>query len=201
LKKEKKMEFKSSKTAENLMKAFAGESQARTRYTYYASTARKQGFLQISAIFLETAENEKEHAKLFLKQLLAKGLEGEEIEIHAGYPAALSSETLKNLEYAAMGENEEWTQLYPQFAKVAEEEGYPEIAKVFKLVSLVEKRHEERYRKLHENVKNHTVFKKEGKVFWKCLNCGHIVESIEAPEECPVCLHPRSYFELFLENY
>ncbi|MDD3049548.1 MAG: rubrerythrin family protein [Candidatus Cloacimonetes bacterium] len=195
------MEFKNSKTAENLMKAFAGESQARTRYTYYASTAKKQGFLQISTIFLETAENEKEHAKLFLKQLLAKGMEGEEIKINAGYPAALSSETLKNLEYAAMGENEEWTQLYPEFAKVAEEEGYPEIAKVFKLVALVEKKHEERYRKLHENVKSHKVFKKDGKVFWKCLNCGHIVESIEAPEECPVCLHPRSYFELFMENY
>jgi len=194
-------EFKNSKTCENLMKAFAGESQARNRYTYYASVAKKQGFIQIAAIFTETAENEKEHAKLFLKEILANGMEGEVVNINAGYPAALSQDTLKNLEYAAMGENEEWTMLYPEFAKIAEEEGFKDIAKVFKLVALVEKRHEERYRKLHQNVKNHEVFKKDGKVFWKCINCGHIVESIEAPVECPVCKHPQSYFEVFTENY
>lgn len=195
------MEFKNSKTAENLLKAFAGESQARNRYTFYASVARKEGFLQIAEIFTETAENEKEHAKLFYKQLLKNGMNEKVIEINAGYPVALTDSTLKHLEYAAGGENEEWTTLYPNFAKVAEEEGFEEVAKTFRLVALVEKRHEERYRKLLENVKNHTVFKKDGKVFWKCKNCGHIVESIEAPEKCPVCDHPQSYFEIWAENY
>ena len=195
------MEFKGSKTAENLLKAFAGESQARNRYTFYASAARKEGFLQIAEIFTETAANEKEHAELFFKQLLKNGMNEEVIEITAGYPVALTDSTLKHLEYAAGGENEEWTTLYPNFAKVAEEEGFEEVAKTFRLVALVEKRHEERYRKLLENVKNHRVFKKDGKVFWKCRNCGHIVESIEAPEKCPVCDHPQSYFELWAENY
>ncbi len=195
------MVFKDSKTCENLMKAFAGESQARTRYTYYASKAKKEGFLQIADIFIETAENEKEHAKVFLKQLLANGMDGEGIEITAIYPAALSSSTLQNLKYAADGENEEWTELYPAFAKIAEEEGYPKIAKVFKLVALVEKRHDTRYRKLMGNIQNHELFKKNGKVFWKCLNCGHIVESIEAPEVCVVCNHPQKYFEVWIENY
>jgi len=195
------MEFKESKTAENLLKAFAGESQARNRYTFYASAARKEGFLQIAEIFTETAGNEKEHAELFFKQLLKNGMNEKVIEINAGYPVALTDSTLKHLEYAAGGENEEWTILYPNFAKVAEEEGFEEVAKTFRLVALVEKRHEERYRKLLENVKNHTVFKKDGKVFWKCRNCGHIVESIEAPEKCPVCDHPQSYFEIWVENY
>jgi rubrerythrin len=195
------MEFKNSKTAENLMKAFAGESQARMRYDYYAKTATKEGFLQIAELFTETAENEKEHAKLFLKQLLKNGMEGEGIEINAVYPAALATTTLKNLEYAAMGENEEWTELYPTFAKVAMEEGFKEVANTFKMVALVEKRHEERYRKLMENVKNHEVYKKDGKVFWKCRNCGHITESILAPEICPVCLHEQKYFEVWVENY
>lgn len=194
------MEFKGSKTAENLMKSFAGESQARMRYNYYASVARKEGFRQIEEIFNETAANEKEHAKLFMKQLIKNGLNENAIEITAGYPVAYAS-TIKNLEFAASGENEEWTDLYPNFAKVAEEEGFSEVAKTFKLVALVEKRHEERYRKLLENVKNHSVFKKSGKVFWKCRNCGHIVESIEAPEVCPVCDHPQAHFELWLENY
>ena len=197
----KKMEnLKGTKTAENLMKSFAGESQARMRYNYYASVARKEGFRQIEEIFMETADNEKEHAKLFLKHLVKLGLNENVVEINAGYPVAYA-DTLKNLEYAANGENEEWTDLYPSFAKVAEEEGFTEIAKTFQLVALVEKRHEERYRKLLKNVKEHTVFKKDCKVFWKCRNCGHIVESIEAPEECPVCAHPREYFELFVENY
>ena len=194
------MEFKDCRTAENLMKAFAGESQARTRYTYYASVAKKEGFLQISEMFLETAENEKEHAKLFYKQLLNKSMNEEVVKINAGYPVGYSN-TLKNLEYSAGGENEEWTKLYPEFADVADEEGFPEIAKVFRLVAMVEKRHETRYNKLLANIKEHTVFKKGGKVFWKCRNCGHIVESIEAPEICPVCDHPQKYFEIWIENY
>ncbi len=194
------MEFKVSKTAENLMKSFAGESQARMRYNYYASVARKEGFKQIEEIFNETADNEKEHAKLFMKQLIKNGMNENVIEINAGYPVAYA-DTLKNLEYAANGEQEEWTDLYPTFAKVAKEEGFDEVAKTFELVALVEKRHETRYRKLLNNVKDHTVFKKEGKVFWKCRNCGHIVESIEAPEVCPVCNHPQAHFEVWVENY
>ncbi len=194
------MEFKGSKTAENLMKSFAGESQARMRYNYYASVARKEGFRQIEEIFNETADNEKEHAKLFMKQLIKNGMNENVIEINAGYPVAYS-DTLKNLEYAANGEQEEWTDLYPTFAKIAKEEGFNEVAKTFELVALVEKRHETRYRKLLNNVKDHIVFKKEGKVFWKCRNCGHIVESIEAPEICPVCDHPQAHFEVWVENY
>ncbi|MEA2097346.1 MAG: rubrerythrin family protein [Candidatus Cloacimonadota bacterium] len=194
------MEFNGSKTAENLLKSFAGESQARMRYNYYASVARKEGFRQIEEIFNETADNEKEHAKLFMKQLIKNGMNENVIEISAGYPVAYA-DTLKNLEYAANGEQEEWTELYPTFAKIAEEEGFDEVAKTFKLVALVEKRHEMRYRKLLGNVKDHTVFKKEGKVFWKCRNCGHIVESIEAPEICPVCDHPQAHFEVWVENY
>lgn len=194
------MNFKASKTAENLMKSFAGESQARMRYTYYASAAKKEGYLQIAEIFLETAENEKEHAKLFYKQLLANGLNESTITIHADYPIGLA-DTMKNLEYAADGEHEEWEDLYPAFAKTAEEEGYPEIANVFRGVAEVEVRHENRYRKLLKNIKEHKVFKKDGKVFWICRNCGHIVENIEAPEICPVCVHPQKYFELWVENY
>ncbi len=194
------MELKGSKTAENLMKSFAGESQARMRYTYYASAARKEGFRQIEAIFQETAENEKEHAKLFMKELIKHGINDEAIEIQAGYPVCYS-DTLKNLECAAKGENEEWSDLYPSFAKTAEEEGFTEIARIFRNVALVEKRHETRYKKLADNVRNHTVFKKDGKVFWKCRNCGHIIESIEAPETCPVCDHPQEHFELWAENY
>jgi rubrerythrin len=194
-------QFKGSKTAENLMKAFAGESQARMRYNYYASVAKKQGYLQIADIFMETAENEKEHAKLFLKQLIKNGLEGCPIEINAAYPAALSSETLKNLEYAAAGENEEWTDLYPTFAKIADEEGFKEAGDVFRKVALVEKRHESRYRKLATNIQNDQLYKKEAKVFWICRNCGHILEASEAPNECPVCVHPRDYFQLHVENY
>ena len=170
------------------------------RYTYYSSVARKAGFLQIAEIFTETAENEKEHAKLFMKELIKNGVNEEMVQISADYPVCYN-DTLKNLECAANGENEEWTILYPTFAKVAEEEGFDYIAKVFKLVALVEKRHEERYRKLWKNVQGHTVFKKDGKVFWKCRNCGHIVESIEAPEKCPVCDHPIDYFEVWVENY
>lgn len=194
------MEFKNTKTAENLMKAFAGESQARNRYTYYASAAKKEGYLQIAEIFIETAENEKEHAKLFYKQLLANGMNEEVIEINAGYPVG-QVDTMKNLEYAANGEQEEWEEIYPMFAQIADDEGYPEIAAVFRGVAEVEVRHEARYLKLLKNVREHTVFKKEGKVLWICKNCGHIVEDIEAPEICPVCMHGQKYFEIWIENY
>jgi rubrerythrin len=193
--------LKGTRTAENLMKAFAGECQARTRYTYYASVAKKEGFLQIADIFLETAENEKEHAKLFMKQLLKYDMNEEAVVINdAAYPVAYA-DTLKNLKYAADGENEEWTTLYSNFADIADEEGFADIAKVFRNVGKVEERHEARYRKLHDNVKNHTVFKKDGKVYWKCNNCGHILESIEAPPKCPVCDHGREHFQMWLENY
>jgi len=194
------MEFAKSRTAENLMKSFAGESQARMRYNYYASVARKEGFRQIEAIFSETADNEKEHAKLFYKHLLAKGMNEKAIEISASYPVGYAG-TLQNLQYAAQGEHEEWTELYPSFAEIADQEGYPEIAKTFRLVAQVEKRHENRYQKLYQNVKDHTVFRRDGKVLWKCRNCGHIIESIEAPEVCPVCDHPREHFEIWIENY
>jgi len=193
--------FKDSKTASNLMKAFAGESQAKMRYTYYAKVATKQGYLQIANIFLETAANEQEHAKLFMKQLIKNGLEGLPVEIEAAYPAALSDETHKNLAYAAAGENEEWSQLYSGFASTAEEEGFKEIADTFRMVVLVEKKHEARFLKLHKNIQNDRVFKREEKVQWICTNCGHVLEAAEAPEECPVCKHPQKYFQLFVENY
>ena len=193
--------LKGTKTAENLMKAFAGESQARTRYTYYASVARKEGYRQIEGIFMETAENEKEHAKVFMKQLLKYDMNEEVVVINdAGYPVAYA-DTLKNLQYAADGENEEWTILYKNFADTADEEGFADIATVFRNVAKVEERHEARYRKLHDNVKNATVFKKDGKVFWKCRNCGHIIEAIEAPPKCPVCDHPKDHWEVWTENY
>ncbi len=194
-------DFKKSKTAENLMKAFAGESQARNRYTFYASKARAEGYRQIEAIFIETAENEKEHAKLYYNHLV-KNLDPNFIqEFQAGYPVAFSDKTFNNLESAAMGEHEEWTKLYPQFADTAEKEGFPEIAKTFRNISMVEEKHEARYRKLADNIKNDKVFKKETKVFWICRNCGHIIESREAPKKCPVCDHPQDYFQLFVETY
>ncbi len=193
--------LKGTKTAENLMKAFAGESQARNRYTYYASVAKKEGYLQIADLFLETAENEKEHAKVFMKQLLKYGMNEESVVINdAGYPVAYA-DTLKNLQYAADGEKEEWTSLYKSFADTAKAEGFADIAAVFTNIAKVEERHEARYRKLHDNVKNHTVFKKDGKVFWKCNNCGHIMETLEAPPKCPVCEHGREHFEVWVENY
>lgn len=195
-------DFKNSQTALNLMKAFAGESQARMRYTYYAGVAKKQGFLQIADIFLETAENEKEHAKLFYKKLLEHGMNEEVIELNgAGYPVALSEDTFKNLKYAAGGEHEEWTEIYPMFADIAEKEGYKDVAVTFKMIAKVEESHENRYNKLAKNVEEHQVFKKDGKVFWKCRNCGYITENIEAPEKCPACLHAKEYFEIFVENY
>ncbi|HOG31521.1 MAG TPA: rubrerythrin family protein [Candidatus Cloacimonadota bacterium] len=196
------MSFKETRTAENLMKSFAGESQAHMRYIYAAKTAKKEGFEQISNIFKETAENEKEHAKVFFKHLLKQGLEGEAISITSSSPVAWSPDnTLKNLEYAADGEHEEWTELYPIFADIAEEEGYKDIAASWRLVAMVEKEHEKRFRKLYDNVKDLKVFKKDSKVFWKCLNCGYIHEGAEAPAMCPCCVHPQSYFEIHCEAY
>lgn len=194
--------LRDTKTAENLLKAFAGESQARNRYTFYSSIAGKEGFVQIKNIFLETADNEKEHAKIFYK-LLLEGFEGNlpaSVELTAEYPVAQGT-TLDNLEAAASGENEEWSRLYPSFANTAEEEGFNEVARAFKMVATVEKKHEARYKKLAQNISNNTVFEKDGKVYWKCNNCGYIHEGTSAPEKCPACLHPQGYFEVFIENY
>jgi rubrerythrin len=192
--------LKGSKTAENLMKSFAGECQARTRYTYYSSIAKKEGFVQIANIFMETAEQEKEHAKRFYKFLKTDYID-EAIEIQASFPVSFHDETLKNLLAAAAGENEEWTDLYPSFAEIAEQEGYPEVAAVYRKISEVEERHEIRYKKLAKNIEEGTVFKKDEVVLWKCNNCGYIYEGQEAPLACPACVHPQGYFEVFLENY
>ncbi|WP_368490717.1 rubrerythrin [Clostridium sp. BJN0013] len=191
--------LKGTRTAENLMKAFAGESQARNRYTYYASIAKKEGYVQISNIFLETAENEKEHAKRFFK-FLNNDLQGQSVEINASYPVSLG-DTKTVLKSAAAGENEEWSQLYPAFADVADEEGFHAIAMVFRKIAEVEKHHEERYLTLLKNVENGTVFKKDEVVKWKCANCGYIHEGSSAPEVCPACAHPQAYFEILTEKY
>ncbi|MBU5256587.1 rubrerythrin [Tissierella praeacuta] len=194
--------LKGTKTAENLMKAFAGESQARNRYTYYASVADKEGFKQIRNIFIETADNEKEHAKRFYKFLLA-GLKDElpaTINIEASFPVAQGN-TLDNLRSAASGENEEWEDLYPTFADIAEKEGFEEIATAFRAIADAEKAHEIRFNKLAENILNDKVFKKEEKVLWKCGNCGYVHEGPNAPEVCPACIHPQAHFELFVETY
>lgn len=194
--------LKGTKTAENLLKAFAGESQARNRYTFHASVADKEGYKQIRDIFIETAENEKEHAKRFYKFLLA-GFEGElpvELEMNASYPVAQGN-TYDNLIAAAEGENDEWSHLYPEFGKIADEEGFPEIATAFKFISDAEKSHETRFLKLAENVKNEKVFNKGETVRWKCNNCGYIHEGSEAPKQCPACIHPQSHFEVFQETY
>lgn len=192
--------LKGTETAKNLMKSFAGECQARTRYTYYSSIAKKEGYVQISNIFMETAEQEKEHAKKFYK-FLKEDFIDEAIEITAEYPVSFHSNTSSNLKAAANGEQEEWVDLYPSFAKMAKEEGFPEIAFAFEKISEVEKHHEKRYRKLLKNIEDGTVFKKDSKVFWKCLNCGYIFEGMEAPEKCPACAHPQGYFEVLSENY
>jgi rubrerythrin len=188
--------IKGTKTEKNLLASFAGESQARNRYTYFSSVARKAGFEQISAIFLETAENEREHAKRFFKLL-----EGGELEIVAAYPAGVIGDTAANLEAAAAGENLEWTKLYKEAALVADKEGFPEIAKQFKEISEVEAEHEKRYRKLLKNVKEGKVFKKDTVVKWKCRNCGYVSEGKEAPVKCPACDHAQAYYELLAENY
>lgn len=192
--------LKGTKTAENLMKSFAGESQARTRYTYYASVARKAGYLQIADIFIETAEQEREHAKRFFK-FLVPDFQGEQIEINAAYPVGLSDDTATNLRAAAAGEHEEWSIDYPEFARIAREEGFPQIGAAWDTISEVENRHERRYNKLLKNVEEGKVFEKDEVVFWKCLNCGYIHEGAAAPKVCPACLHPQSYFEVWVENY
>jgi len=191
--------IKNSETEKNLLKAFAGESQARNRYTYFASVARKEGYEQIAAIFLETADNEKEHAKVFFKYL--EESEGEAVEIKANYPAGKIGNTEENLLMAAEGEKIEWGTIYPEFEKIARKEGFDEVADSFREIAEVEEQHEKRYRKLLENVKNGEVFKKAKKVKWKCRNCGYIYEGEEAPKICPACKHPQSYYELLAENY
>jgi rubrerythrin len=191
--------LKGTKTAENLMKAFAGESQARNRYTYFASVAKKEGYVQIANLFLETADNEKEHAKRFFK-FVVESLNGETVEINAAYPVALR-DTKANLLAAAKGENEEWTDLYPTFAQIAEDEGFSAVAVAFRKISEVEKRHEERYLELLKNIENDNVFKKDTAVEWKCDNCGYIHTGESAPQTCPACLHPQEYFELFVKAY
>jgi rubrerythrin len=188
--------IKGSQTEQNLLKAFAGESQARMRYDYFAKQAKKEGLEQIAALFEETALNEKEHAKRFFKFL-----EGGGVEITAMYPAGIIGTTAENLKAAAAGENEEWTELYPEFARIAEEEGFKAVAVAFKMIAKVEMAHEARYLKLHKNLEEGKVFEKDGKIIWKCRNCGYLHESTKAPNTCPACLHPQSYFEIKEMNY
>jgi rubrerythrin len=190
------MKLKGTKTEKNLLAAFAGESQARNRYTYFASAAKKEGYEQIAAVFLETADNEKEHAKRFFTFL-----EGGMVEFTAAFPAGRIGTTAENLKAAAEGENEEWTKLYPGFADVAQQEGFPAVAAVFRNISKVEIEHEKRYLKLLENVEHGTVFKKGKTTVWKCRNCGYHHEGSEAPEQCPACQHPKSFFEILAESY
>lgn len=192
----KMKDLKGTKTEKNLLAAFAGESQARNRYTYFASVAKKEGYEQISAIFQETADNEKEHAKVFFKHL-----QGGEVEIIAGYPAGVIGTTEKNLLAAAEGEKMEWGTIYPDFAQIAEDEGFPKVAQSFKEIGEVEEYHERRFRKLLENVKKGNVFKKEKSIKWKCINCGYVHEGKEAPDICPACKHPQSYYEVWTEPY
>lgn len=187
---------KGTKTEQNLLKSFAGESQARGRYVYFASIAKKEGYEQIAAIFNETAEQEKEHAKRFFKFL-----EGGMVEITASYPAGILSTTVENLKAAAAGENEEWSELYPEFAKVANEEGFPQIAEAFRRIATVEAGHEARYLKLYERMINGTVFEDEEEIEWQCRNCGYIHKGKKAPEVCPACQHPKAHFERKKNNY
>lgn len=188
--------IKGTRTEQNLLKAFAGESQARNRYEFFASVAKQEGYEQIANIFLETARQEKEHAKRFFKFL-----EGGMTEITASYPAGVIGTTSENLKAAAEGENEEWTELYPQFAEIAKEEGFMEVATAFKMIAKVEAEHEKRYLKLLQNISEDKVFVKDGKVWWKCINCGYIYESQKALENCPACLHPKAFMQLKEENY
>ncbi|MBC8146813.1 MAG: rubrerythrin family protein [Bacteroidetes bacterium] len=188
--------IKGTQTEKNLLKSFAGESQARMRYDYYSKQAKKEGLEQISAIFAETALNEKEHAKRFFKFL-----EGGPLEITATYPAGKIGTTLENLKESAEGENEEWTELYPDFARVAKEEGFDEISAAYKMIAKAEKAHEERFRILYDNIEAGKVFERNNKVIWKCINCGYIHEAEKAPQLCPACLHPQSYFQVKETNY
>jgi rubrerythrin len=190
------MSIKGTRTELNLLKAFAGESQARNRYWFFASAAKEEGFEQISALFLETAENEKEHAKVFFKYL-----EGGDTEITASYPAGRIGTTAENLLAAADGELMEWGTLYPDFAAVADSEGFADVAESFRQIAKVEAHHEARYRKLLDNVNGFKVFKKDGVVMWKCRNCGYVFEGAEAPKECPACHHPQAYYELLVDPY
>lgn len=188
--------LKGTKTELNLLKSFAGESQARNRYEFFASVAKKEGYEQIAALFMETAGQEKEHAKRFFKFL-----EGGMTEITAAYPAGIIGTTKENLKAAAEGENEEWTLLYPQFAETAKEEGFLEIATAYKMIAKVEAEHERRYLKLLQNLSEDKVFIKDGKVWWKCINCGYVYQSEKALETCPACLHPKAFMQLREENY
>jgi rubrerythrin len=187
---------KGTQTEKNLLAAFAGESQARNRYTYFSSVAKKEGYEQIAAIFAETAENEKEHAKLFFKFL-----EGGEVEISVSYPAGIIKDTKSNLEAAAAGENAEWTSIYQDFAQTAKNEGFSDIARCFEQVAKVERFHEARYRRLINNTSSAEVFKKKTAVKWHCINCGYVFEGAEAPHQCPACKHPQAFFEVLAENY
>jgi rubrerythrin len=188
--------LKGSQTEKNLLKAFAGESQARNRYTYFSSQARKEGYEQISWIFADTADNEKEHAKRFFSFL-----EGGELELTAFYPAGLVGKTTENLREAASGEHLEWGTLYPDFAEVADKEGFPEIAKLFRMVAVAETGHEKRYLVLYDNIQKGRVFKRDASTKWRCRNCGYVHEGPEAPAECPACAHPQAHYELMMQNY
>jgi len=188
--------IKGSETEKNLLKAFAGEAQARNRYTFFASKAKKEGLVQIADIFLETANQEKEHGKRFFKFL-----EGGDIEITESYPAGIIGSTLENLKAAAAGEAYEWSDLYPEFARVARDEGFPQIAAAFEAISVAEKQHEKRFNDLANNLEDGKVFKRNGKVVWRCRNCGYLHEAEEAPDICPACLHPQAHFELLGENW
>ena len=188
--------LKGTRTEQNLLKSFAGESQARTRYTFFASVAKKEGYEQIAAVFLETAEQEKEHAKRFFKFL-----EGGFVEITATFPAGIIGTTEQNLMAAADGENEEWAELYPEFAKMAKDEGFPQIAVAFNMIALVEAEHESRYRKLLAHLTENNVFSREEEIEWQCRNCGYVHKGKTAPKNCPACEHPQAYFEPKKENY
>ncbi len=188
--------LKGTKTEKNLLTAFAGESQARNRYTYFASQAKKEGYEQISGIFAETADNEKEHAKR-----LFKFLEGGEAEVAAAFPAGIIGKTVDNLKASAAGENYEHTTMYPEFAKIADEEGFHDIAAVFRAIAVAEKQHEKRYLALRDNILNNRVFKRDKPIKWRCRNCGYIHEGTEPPEKCPACAHPRAHFALLAENW
>lgn len=191
--------LKGTTTAENLMKAFAGESQARNRYTFYAKAAKKEGFIEASNLFAEVAEQESQHAKIFFRHLAAD-LNGENLEITGGYPIALSESTAFNLKAAASGENEEWTDVYPEFARIAKEEGFPAVANSFNQISIAEKFHEARFNHILNNIEAETNFKRNEPVEWKCSNCGYVHTSTDAPGICPACVHPQGYFEVFSLN-
>lgn len=188
--------LKGTKTEQNLLKAFAGESQARNRYEFAAKIAKKEGYNQIAAIFQETADQEQQHAKRFFNFL-----EGGDLEVTATYPAGVTGTTIENLKAAAEGENEEWADVYPEFAEIAAEEGFKEVATAFKMIGKVEAEHERRFLKLLQNISEDTVFLKDGKVWWKCMNCGYVYESAKALKTCPACLHPQSYMQVREENY